>query len=62
MAEIKQLIKQAWKLHNQMRWLKKISKEADKYHELDKKLSRQAAVVNALVKVYKEKFGEDLRR
>ena len=59
---MKELLKQRFELFVKMRWLKTISKETDKYKKLQEKTNRQLYVVNELIKVYREKYGENLRR
>lgn len=62
MEKLKRLIKESFDLWIKMRWLKMIDKEADKYLKYQQKVARQQSVVNALIKRYKEIYGEDLRR
>ena len=62
MEKLKQLVKEFFDLWVKMRWLKMINKETNKYHKYQQKLARQQSVVNALIKRYKEIYGEDLRR
>ena len=59
---MKALLKKRFELFVKMRWLKIINKETDKYKKLEEKSNRQLYVVNALLKEYKEKYGEDLRK
>lgn len=59
---MKALLKKIFELFVKMRWLKTINKETDKYTKLKEKSNRQLYVVNALLKEYKEKYGEDLRK
>lgn len=59
---MKELLKQRFELFVKMRWLKTISKETDKYKKLQEKTNRQLYVVNELLKAYREKYGENLRR
>lgn len=62
MEKLKQLIRETFDLWTKMRWLKMIDKETDKYLKYQQKLARQQSVVSALIKRYKEIYGEDLRR
>ena len=59
---MKELLKQRFELFVKMRWLKTISKETDKYKKLQEKTNRQLYVVNELLKDYRKKYGENLRR
>ena len=59
---MKALLKKRFELFVKMRWLKTINKETDKYTKLKEKSNRQLYVVNALLKEYKEKYSEDLRK
>ena len=59
---MRELFKKRFELFVKMRWLKTINKETDKYTKLKEKSNRQLYVVNALLKEYKEKYGEDLRK
>ena len=59
---MKKLLKRSFELFVQMRWLKTISKETEKYKKLKNKLDRQLKVVNALLKEYDKIYGENLRR
>ena len=59
---MKALLKKRFELFVKMRWLKTINKETNKYEKLKAKSIRQIYVVNALLKEYKEKYGEDLRK
>lgn len=56
-----ELLKRRFDLFVKMRWLKTIDKETDKYKKLTEKSNRQLYVLNALLKAYHEKYGEDLR-
>lgn len=58
---MKKLFKESFELFCKNNWLKTIDREYDKYNKLKSKLNRQQYVVNALVKRYKELYGEDLR-
>ena len=58
---MKKLLKESFELFCRNIWLRTIDKECDKYNKLKSKLNRQQYVVNALVKRYKELYGEDLR-
>lgn len=62
MKELIEILKNSHELSIKMRWLKMIDKENNKYRKLYEKLQRQCFIVNELVKEYKEKFGEDLRK
>lgn len=59
---MKALLKKRFELFVKMRWLKTIKKETDKYTELKEKSNRQLYVLNALLKEYKEKYGEDFEK
>lgn len=59
---MRELFKKRFELFVKMRWLKTINKETNKYEKLKAKSIRQIYVVNALLKEYKEKYGEDLRK
>lgn len=59
---MKALLKKRFELFVKMRWLKTINKETDKYKKLEEKSNRQLYVVNALLKEYYKKYGEDLRK
>lgn len=59
---MKALLKKRFELFVKMRWLKTINKETDKYEKLKAKSIRQLYVVNALMKEYRTKYGEDLRK
>lgn len=59
---MRELFKKRFELFVRMRWLKTINKETNKYEKLKAKSIRQIYVVNALLKEYKEKYGEDLRK
>ena len=59
---MKALLKKRFELFVKMRWLKTINKETDKYKKLEEKSNRQLHVVNALLKEYYKKYGEDLRK
>jgi hypothetical protein len=58
---MKKLLKESFELFCKKNWLRTIDKECGKYDKLKSKLNRQRYVVNALVKRYKELYGEDLR-
>ena len=58
---MKKLLKERFELFCKNNWLRTIHKECDKYNKLKSKLNRQQYIVNALVKRYKELYGEDLR-
>ena len=60
-VDMKKLFKESFELFCKNNWLKTIDREYDKYNKLKSKLNRQQYVVNALVKRYKELYGEDLR-
>ena len=62
MKELKRLIKETIDLWIKMRWLKIINKECDKYIKAKQKTERHQYVVNELLKEYKEKYGEELRK
>jgi hypothetical protein len=59
---MKALLKKRFELFVKMRWLKTINKETDKYKKLEEKSNSQLYVVNALLKEYYKKYGEDLRK
>ena len=59
---MKALLKKRFELFVKMRWLKTIDKETDKYKKLEEKSNRQLYVVNALLKEYLKRYGEDLRK
>ena len=59
---MRELLKKRFEMFVKMRWLKTINKETNKYEKLKAKSIRQIYVVNALLKEYKEKYGEDLRK
>ena len=58
---MKKLLKESFELFCKNNWLRTIDKECDTYNKLKSKLNRQQYVVNALIKRYKELYGEDLR-
>lgn len=58
---MKNLLKKSFELFCKKNWLRTIDRECNKYNKLKSKLNRQQYVVNALIKRYKELFGEDLR-
>lgn len=58
---MKKLLKESFELFCKKNWLRTIDKECDKYNKLKSKLNRQQYVMNALLKRYKELYGEDLR-
>lgn len=59
---MKELLKRRFELFVQMRWLKTIDKETDKYKRLAEKSNRQLHVVNELLKEYHKIYGENLRK
>ena len=59
---MKALLKKRFELFVKMRWLKTINKETDKYKKLEEKSNRQLYVVNALLKEYYKKYGEDFEK
>lgn len=61
MEKLKRLVKESFDLWVKMHWLKTIDKETDKYLKYQQKLACQQSVVNALIKRYKEIYGEDLK-
>lgn len=62
MKELIELLKVSYEISVKMRWLKMIDKENSKYRKLWEKAHRQRFIIDELVKEYKEKFGEDLRK
>lgn len=61
MAELKDLIKEGWRLFIKKRWLKEINKELDKFYKINNEQSIRLQVINELLKAYNEKFNENLR-
>lgn len=59
---MRELLKKNFELFVKMRWLKRISKEAEKYKKLKEKTNRQLYVLNELLKEYQNIYGENLRR
>ena len=62
MKELIAMLKKAFELSVKVRWLKGLEKEIDKGIRLDEKARLQHCIVNDLVKEYKERFGEDMRK
>ena len=56
---MKNLLKESFELFCKKNWLRIIDKECNKYNKLKFKLNRQQYVINALLKRYKELYGED---
>ena len=59
---MRKLLKKRFELFVQMRWLKTINKETEKYKKLKGKTDRQLYVLDKLLKEYQNIYGENLRR
>jgi hypothetical protein len=60
-CEMRELLKKRFELFVKMRWLKRISKETEKYKKLKEKTNRQLYVLNELLKEYQNIYDENLR-
>jgi hypothetical protein len=57
---MRDLLKRRFEAFVRMRWIKEIEKSTDEYKIAFRKCERKRYVLYALVKAYKEKYGEDL--
>ena len=62
MKFIKEMIKERFDLWVEMRWLKMIDKEANKYEKIKTQLSSQHHIINSLINKYEERYGKSLRK
>lgn len=60
-AEIKSLIKDWHDIGRKFKFLRRVSRECDKYKRLIKQAERQGRIVNTLIDEYTQLYGEDLR-
>ena len=58
---MKELIKREFNYFCKKRWLKKISKEADKWVRIKNELDAQYYYINRIIKRYNELFDENLK-
>ena len=58
---MKELIKREFNCFCKKRWLKKISKEADKWIRIKNELDAQYYYINRIIKRYNELFDENLK-
>ena len=59
--KMKERIMRLFNLWIHIRWLKKINREADKYHKINSRLLRQQHIVNVYLAEYEKLYGFNLR-
>lgn len=58
---ILQLIKDWHDIGKKLKFLRRVSRECDKYKRLAEEAERQGRIVDTLIDEYKQLYGEDLR-